>query len=67
LARSTSRRPEGRISPAAISASALSRLTRDQGLFARRGVNRCSENASSNAAFWLSIQPKQRAASTASA
>jgi hypothetical protein len=53
--------------PAAISASAFSRLIFDQRPRGRRGVKRCRKCWSSWPRFWLSIQPKQSASSSASA
>ena len=57
LACSTSARPGGRISPLAMSASALWRLSFDHTLLALRGVNFCNQQLSSWRRFWPSIQP----------
>ena len=59
--------PAGRIAPASISASAFSRLILDHTLFAPRGVNFWSHEASSPRCFWPSIQPHASATSIASA
>ncbi|HEX2708830.1 MAG TPA: hypothetical protein VHM66_12565, partial [Solirubrobacterales bacterium] len=67
LAASTSARPVGRILPASISASALSRLIRDHFPRGRRGVKRWRKCRSSWPRFWLSIQPMQSVRSSASA
>ena len=49
--------PAGLILPCAVSSSTLSRLICDHLLRGPRGVNRCSQNRSSYAPFWPSIQP----------
>src|SRR5215469_10484657 len=66
-AASTSRWPAGRICPVAIKASAFVVLIFDHRLPGLRGVKRCSQWSSSKARFCPSIQPKQSAASSASA
>jgi hypothetical protein len=43
----------------------LVQLIFDQGLRARRGVNRCSQAVASSPFFWLSIQPQVSAPSSA--
>jgi hypothetical protein len=43
--------------PSSMSLVALLQLTFDHLLLALRGVNRCSQNASSKLPFWPSIQP----------
>ncbi|WP_308288802.1 hypothetical protein [Streptomyces humicola] len=57
LALSTSASPERCIRPRSISAIALSRLILDHWLLTLRGVNRRSQNVSSNVPFCPSIQP----------
>src|SRR6188472_4500667 len=66
LARSIASSPAGVIRPSAISRSTFSLLIFDQLLFGLRGAKYCLWECSSTDRRVLSIQPKQRASSTAS-
>jgi hypothetical protein len=66
FALSTARNPAAVINPRSMSDSTRALFRRDQTLFDLRGVNLRTDRPSSRCRNLLSIQPKQRASSTAS-